>query len=132
ERGEQGPTPVAGEHPLAIYLDKRELVTLMTLGGAPEYLTRGYLRNQRLVEDIDAIARVQVDWDVGAVAVTTRHLQDSGVAIWDVEGDDPLADRLAHRTATTGCGQGTVFGDLMADIEAIKLDPDMRFSEASL
>jgi FdhD protein len=132
ERGEQVPTPVAGEHPLTIYLDKRELVTLMTLGGAPEYLTLGYLRNQRLVDDIGAIARVQVDWDVGAVAVTTRHLDDTGVAIWDVEGDNPLADRLAHRTVTTGCGQGTVFGDLMADIEAIKLDPDMRFSEASL
>ena len=132
ERGEEVPTPVAGEHPLTIYLDKRELVTLMTLGGAPEYLTLGYLRNQRLIDDVGAIARVQVDWDVDAVAVTTRHLADSGVAIWDVEGDDPMAERLAHRTVTTGCGQGTVFGDLMADVDAIRLDPDMRFSEAAL
>jgi FdhD protein len=132
ERGEDVPTPVAGEHPLTVYLDKRELVTLMTLGGAPEYLTLGYLRNQRLVDDIGAIARVQVDWDVDAVAVTTRHLADTGVPIWDVEGDDPIAERLAHRTVTTGCGQGTVFGDLMADVDSIRLDPDMRFNEASL
>jgi len=132
ERGEDVPTPVAGEHPLTVYLDKRELVTLMTLGGAPEYLTLGYLRNQRLVDDIGAIARVQVDWDVDAVAVTTRHFADTGVPIWDVEGDDPIAERLAHRTVTTGCGQGTVFGDLMADVDSIRLDPDLRFSEASL
>jgi FdhD protein len=132
ERGEEVPTPVAGEHPLTLFLDKRELVTLMTLGGAPEYLTLGYLRNQRLVGDIGAIARVQVDWEVDAVAVTTRQLADTGVPIWEVEDDDPIADRLAHRTVTTGCGQGTVFGDLMADIDSIRLDPDMRFSEASL
>ena len=132
ERGEEVPTPVAGEHPLTIYLDKRELVTLMTLGGAPEYLTLGYLRNQRLIDEIGAIARVQVDWEVEAVAVTTRRLADSGVTIWDAPGDDPIAERLAHRTVTTGCGQGTVFGDLMADVDAIRLDPDMRFSEASL
>jgi FdhD protein len=132
ERGEEVPTPVAGEHPLTIYLDKRELVTLMTLGGAPEYLTLGYLRNQRLIDDITAIARVQVDWEVEAVAVTSRRLADTGVTIWDEEGDDPIAERLAHRTVTTGCGQGTVFGDLMADVDAIRLDPDMRFSEASL
>ncbi len=132
ERGEEVPTPVAGEHPLTLFLDKRELVTLMTLGGAPEHLTLGYLRNQRLVDDIAAIARVQVDWDVDAVAVTTRQLADTGVPIWEVEGDDPIADRLAHRTVTTGCGQGTVFGDLMADVDSIRLDPDMRFSEAAL
>jgi FdhD protein len=132
ERGEEVPTPVAGEHPLTLFLDKRELVTLMTLGGAPEYLTLGYLRNQRLVDDIAALARVQVDWEVDAVAVTTRQLADTGVPIWEVEGDDPIADRLAHRTVTTGCGQGTVFGDLMADVDSIRLDPDMRFSEAAL
>jgi FdhD protein len=132
ERGEEVPTPVAGEHPLTLFLDKRELVTLMTLGGAPEYLTLGYLRNQRLVDDIAAIARVQVDWEVDAVAVTTRQLADTGVPIWEVGGDDPIADRLAHRTVTTGCGQGTVFGDLMADVDSIRLDPDMRFSEAAL
>ena len=142
ERGEEVPTAVAGEHPLTLYLDKRELVTLMTLGGAPEHLALGYLRNQRLIGEIDAIAAVQVDWEVGAVAVTSRRLADTGASLWDDNSgaddasfDGPheaLADRLAHRTVTTGCGQGTVFGDLMADIEAVRLDPDMRFSEETL
>ena len=63
-------TPIAGEHPLTLYVDKREIVTLMTLGQAPEALAIGYLRNQRLVESIEDIVAVQVDWDVDAVAVT--------------------------------------------------------------
>ena len=135
ERGEEVPTPVAGEHPLTLYLDKRELVTLMTLGGAPEHLALGYLRNQRLVRDIGTIARVQVDWEVGAVAITSRRLADTGLSLWEAhekEGKDALAERLAHRTVTTGCGQGTVFGDLMADIDAVRLNPEMRLSEDTL
>ena len=136
ERGDEVPTPVAGEHPLTLYLDKRELVTLMTLGGAPEHLALGYLRNQRLIAEVGAIASVQVDWEVGAVAITSRRLADTGVSLWEVQEDDHgadrLADRLTHRTVTTGCGQGTVFGDLMADIDAVKLDPEMRFTESAL
>jgi FdhD protein len=66
------PTAIAGEHPLTLYVDKREIVTLMTLGAAPEALTIGWLRNQRLVGSLDEIAAVQVDWEVDAVAVTTR------------------------------------------------------------
>ena len=61
ERGEALPTPIAGEHPLTLYVDKREIVTLMTLGHAPEALAIGYLRNQRLVSSVDEIAAVQVD-----------------------------------------------------------------------
>ena len=72
ERGEAVPTPIAGEHPLTLYVDKREIVTLMTLGQAPEALAIGYLRNQRLVKSIEEIAAVQVDWETGSVAVATR------------------------------------------------------------
>src|SRR5512134_1993271 len=72
ERGEEVPTAIAGEHPLTLYVDKREVVTLMTLGGAPEALALGYLRNQRLVRSIEDIVAVQVDWDTDACAVTTR------------------------------------------------------------
>src|SRR5688572_17329295 len=78
ERGEMVPTSVAGEHPLTLYLDKREIVTLMTLGHAPEALAIGYLRNQRLVESIGELAAVQVDWDTGSVAVITRNQRDLG------------------------------------------------------
>ncbi len=63
ERGEVLATPIAGEHPLTLYVDKREIVTLMTMGQAPEALAIGYLRNQRLVRSIDEIAAVQVDWE---------------------------------------------------------------------
>src|SRR5207245_6052994 len=101
ETGQVVPTPIAGEHPLTLYVDKREIVTLMTLGAAPEALAIGFLRNQRLVESIEEIASVQVDWEVNAVAVTTRR------------GLGNAAERMQQRTVTTGCGQGTMFGDLM-------------------
>jgi FdhD protein len=120
ENGALVPTPIAGEHPLTLYVDKRELVTLMTLGAAPEALAIGFLRNQRLVASIEEIVAVQVDWEVNAVAVTTR------------DGLVDLDRKTEKRTATTGCGQGTVFGDLMADIESIHLDDAMRFDEATL
>ena len=120
ENGEVVPTPIAGEHPLTLYVDKREIVTLMTLGAAPEALALGFLRNQRLVESIEEIASVQVDWEVDAVAVTTHH------------GLVDLERKTEKRTATTGCGQGTVFGDLMADIESIRLDDRMRIDEETL
>jgi FdhD protein len=120
ETGAVVPTPIAGEHPLTLYVDKRELVTLMTLGAAPEALAIGFLRNQRLVESIEEIASVQVDWEVDAVVVTTHH------------GLKDLEAKTEKRTATTGCGQGTMFGDLMADIESIRLDDHMRVTEETL
>jgi FdhD protein len=120
ERGEIVPTAIAGEHPLTIYVDKQELVTLMTLGAAPEALTLGYLRNQRLIGSLAEIAAVQVDWEVDAVSVTTTHGR----------GVEP--GRVEKRTVTTGCGQGTVFGDLMAEIDDIHLPASAQLSEATL
>ena len=120
ERGERLPTPIAGEHPLTLYLDKREIVTLMTLGQAPEALAIGYLRNQRLVGSVEEIAAVQVDWETDSVAVTTR------------KGVKGLKERLKKRTVTTGCGQGTVFGDLMEEIDSIKLRDDVKLTEETL
>jgi FdhD protein len=120
ERGEAVPTPIAGEHPLTLYVDKREIVTLMTLGQAPEALAIGYLRNQRLVHSIEDIAAVQVDWETASVAVTTRRPIKS------------LREKLQKRTVTTGCGQGTVFGDLMAEIDSIQLRNDVSLTEDAL
>ena len=120
ERGERLPTPIAGEHPLTLYLDNREIVTLMTLGQAPEALAIGYLRNQRLAGAIEEIAAVQVDWETDAVAITTR------------KGVKGLKDRLKKRTVTTGCGQGTVFGDLMEEVDSIRLRDDVRLTEETL
>jgi FdhD protein len=120
EHGAARETSIAGEHPLTLYVDKEEILTLMTLGAAPEALAIGYLRNQRLVDSIDDIMAVQVDWDVEAVAVTTRR------------GVHDLALRTGKRTKTSGCGQGTVFGDLMADVENVELPGDARLSRSTL
>ena len=117
ETGALKPTPIAGEHPLTIYVDKREILTIMTLGAAPEALVIGYLRNQRLLESIDEIVSVQVDWDVNACSVVTRN------------GLKNLDEKMAKRTKTTGCGEGTVFGDLMADLDNVKLRRDVRLKE---
>ena len=120
EHGENVETAIAGEHPLTIYLDKREIVTLMTLGQAPEALAIGYLRNQRLVRAVDDIASVQVDWETAACAITTHA---------------PVADleqRLQKRTVTTGCGQGTVFGDLMDEVDRVRLSPAARIDAKGL
>lgn len=119
ERAEMVPTAVAGEHPLTLYLDKLELVTLMTLGHAPEALAIGYLRNQRLADSIDDIAAVQVDWEAEAVAITTRTQRS-------IEG------KVDKRTVTTGCGQGTMYGDLMEELDKVKLREDVRLADADL
>jgi FdhD protein len=120
ERGRASRISIPAERPLTIYLDKRELVTLMTIGGAPEALVLGYLRNQRLVRDIEEIAAIQVDWDVEAAAVTTH------------QGIDRIEERTAKRVVTTGCGQGTVFGDLMDEVESIELSKDVRLAQSTL
>jgi FdhD protein len=120
ETGAVRDTAIAGEHPLTLYVDKHELVTLMTLGAAPEALAIGYLRNQRLVDRVEDIVAVQVDWDVGAVVVKTRR----GLA--DLEG------KTRKRTTTSGCGQGTVFGDLMAEIDNVRLPAAATLSQATL
>jgi FdhD protein len=117
EAGEMVPTAIAGEHPLTLYLDKREIVTLMTLGHAPEALVIGYLRNQRLVDAIDDIASVQVDWDTSSAAVVTRRQKEIN---------------LDKKTVTSGCGQGTMFGNLMEEIDQIKLRKDVFLEDTNL
>ncbi|HAV35695.1 MAG TPA: sulfurtransferase FdhD [Massilia sp.] len=118
ERGRRSTISIPAERPLTVYVDKRELVTLMTLGGAPEALTLGYLRNQRLVRAIEDVVSVQVDWSVDAVAVVTRN------GILDVE------ERTAKKVVTTGCGQGSVFGGLMDEVDQIALPPDARLPQS--
>ncbi|WP_138517496.1 formate dehydrogenase accessory sulfurtransferase FdhD [Rhodoferax bucti] len=111
QHGERQSLDIPAERPLTVYVDKRELVTLMTLGERPEWLVLGYLINQRLVPDASAIDSITVDWEVGAAAVKTR------AGIVDVEA------KTAKRVVTTGCGQGSLFGEVMAHIEGIALPP---------
>lgn len=119
EFGESTSASIPAERALTIYVDKKELVTLMTLGAWPEWLVLGYLRNQRLVASVEEIESITVDWDVGVAAVKTRQ----GIA--------ELAEKTAKRVVTTGCGQGSMFGDLMASIETIRL-PATSLTQAQL
>ena len=120
EFGELLSVSIPAERALTVYVDKRELVTLMTLGAHPELLVLGYLRNQRLVKSIEEIESITVDWDVGAAAVKTR----GGIA--DIE------EKTSRRVVTTGCGQGSVFGGLMDEVDQIKLPPDASITQSQL
>jgi FdhD protein len=99
EYGQARELRIAGEFPLTLKVDGREVVTLMTLGTRPEELALGYVRNQRLIESIEEVRAVTVDWDRETVFIETTHGQ--GIVDWE--------KKLAKRTVTTGCGQGTVF-----------------------
>mgnify|MGYP000639485671 FL=1 len=120
ELGRRKPTFIPGERSLTIYLDKREVVTLMTLGSAPEALVLGYLRNQRLVESPADIESIQVDWETDSAAVKTRR---STVDI------DAITSK---RVVTTGCGQGTMFGGLMEDMAQIRLPEGPKLHQAAI
>ena len=119
EWGEVTTLSIPAERSLTVYVDKRELVTLMTLGAHPEWLVLGYLRNQRLVTSVQDIESITVDWDVGAAAVKTRS------------GIDDIEQRTAKRVVTTGCGQGSVFGGLMDDVDSIQL-PQASLTQGQL
>ncbi len=109
EFGNTRKTHITGERPLTIYIDKQEIVTLMTLGKFPELLVMGYLHNQGFIKTVAEIKAVQVDWDIESATVVTTNGSDN----WD--------EKLKKRTVTSGCGQGTVFGNIMEDLENINL-----------
>lgn len=109
EYGDRLLMDIPSERSLTVYVDKREVVTLMTLGAQPEWLVLGFLLNQRLVASAKDVESITVDWEVGAAAVKTR----TGVV--------DLAKKTAKRVVTTGCGQGSMFGDLMESVENIIL-----------
>lgn len=113
EHGEKRDIDLVGERALTIYVDKMEIVTLMTMGTHPELLTLGYLKNQGFFDNIGDIKVVQVDWATEAVAVVTQHK--------NMQLADQLTRQMAQRTVTTGCGQGTVFGKLLEKLQAIKI-----------
>ena len=118
ECGRQSTIHIPIERDLTVYVDKRELVTLMTIGANPELLVLGYLKNQRLLNNVTDIASVQVDWEVGSAAVVTHS------------GIDQLEQRTAKKIVTTGCGQGTVFGALMDDLEQIRLPAEASVKQS--
>lgn len=92
---------VAMERAIALYVNKREIVTLMSIGDHPVFLALGYLFNQGMINRLNDVESVQFDADVHAIAVTTNS-------------DSLISEKLNKVTITSGCGQGTVFGDMMA------------------
>lgn len=111
EHGRLRTLQIPTERPLTVFVDRRELVTLMSLGQRPEWLVLGYLLNQGLVDDVTQVESITVDWEVEAAAVKTR----GGVTAWQ--------EKTARRVVTTGCGQGTVFGDQWDQLTRLHL-PD--------
>jgi FdhD protein len=109
EHAERRLIDIPTEHPLTIVVDGRELVTLMTLGGCPELLALGFLHNQRLIDAVTQIESISVDWQSSTATVRLQS------------GAQDFAAKAARRVVTTGCGQGTMFGDLMTQVEAIRL-----------
>jgi FdhD protein len=120
EYGEPLKVSIPAERALTVYVDKRELVTLMTLGAHPELLVLGYLRNQRLVREVADIESITVDWEVGVAAVKTR------------QGIEDIEEKTSRRVVTTGCGQGSVFGGLMDEVDQIKLPHSASITQSQL
>ena len=113
--------PVTGELPLTIYVDKKEIVTLMTLGHYPEALVIGYLRNQGIINDITQLESVHVDWSVNSAAVMTKGLDLAKVK-----------NKLKHKVVTSGCGQGTTFGGIMDELKEKKVSSHYLISQNGL
>lgn len=122
QHGERRAIKIPVERPLVVFVDKRELVTLMTLGASPELLVLGYLLNQNLIQSASEVQSITVDWDVDAAAVKTH------------QGVSDLGQKTARRVVTTGCGQGTVYGDAMEKIDNILLPSSQvaRITQATL
>ena len=128
EFGETSQVHIPAERALTVYLDKKELVTLMTLGASPEYLVLGFLLNQRLIQSVDDIESVTVDWSLGE----SEMGQPGVAAIKTRDGLSQAGPKTAARVVTTGCGQGSVFGDLVSNIDAIQLPADAHMTQATL
>ena len=102
-------TRVVNERPITLYLNNQEIVTMMTIGDHPDLLAVGYLRNQRMLFDDDKIESIDVDDELGVVVVRTERQTD-------------YENKLKKRIKTSGCAQGTIFGDVMDQFEEISLN----------
>jgi FdhD protein len=108
ERGERIETGVVVERALTLYLNAQEIVTMMTINDYPEYLALGYLLNQNMLKPDDVVTEVEYHEDLAVVVVRT-------------DGETNFEDKLKKKTQTSGCAQGTAFGDLMEALDAVEL-----------
>ena len=119
EKGDVVEISLVEEKPLTIFVDKEEVVTLMTMGAFPELLVMGYLRNQLIFNQLNEIKAVQVDWETEAVAVVSNK-----------EKKD-LTKIKERKTITTGCGQGTMYGDVLESLNGV-LMPKQLIKQTAL
>jgi len=112
-------TSVVVERPLTLFLNAREIVTMMTIGDRPDLLAVGYLLNQNMLRPEDDITSVDYDEDTATVVVRTRQQTD-------------FEAKLKKKIQTSGCAQGTVFGDLMEDFDRVQLSPEARINTSWL
>ncbi len=101
-------TAVVTERPLTLFLNAREIVTMMTIGDRPDLLAVGYLLNQSMLKSGDEITGIDYEDDISTVVVRTRAQTD-------------FEDKLKKKVQTSGCAQGTVFGDLMEEFDKVEL-----------
>ena len=106
-------TRVVTERPLTLYLNAQEIVTMMTIGDRPDLLAVGFLRNQNMLQSDDRITAIDYDDELSVVVVRTERVTD-------------YEEKLRKRVRTSGCAQGTVFGDVMAGFDRIVLSKDAR------
>lgn len=106
-------TRVPVERPLTLYLNGQEIVTMMTIGDRPDCLAVGYLINQNMLGPDEPIERIDVDTELDVVVVRTARRTN-------------YEKKLRRKTLTSGCAQGTAFGDLLERFETVRLDPDAR------
>src|SRR6202048_5237162 len=111
QEGKAIETAVVTERPLTLFLNGREIVTMMTIGDHPDYLAVGYLLNQNMLSPEDQVIAVDYDEEIDTVVVRTDRETD-------------FEDKLKKKTLTSGCAQGTVFGDLMEKFDEVRLDPE--------
>ena len=117
--GNRVETDVVTERPLTLYLNAREIVTMMTIGDHPDLLAIGYLLNQNMLRADDEITGVDLDWDIETIVVRTKRQTD-------------YEDKLKKKVQTSGCAQGTVFGDLMEEFDKIELSKTARLKTSWL
>jgi len=118
-QGQPVSLPVVSERPLTIFLNRQEIVTAMTLGDSPEELAVGFLFNQNMLHRGEAITGIDYDSEIDVVVVRTERQTD-------------YEEKLQKKIRTSGCAQGTVFGDIMERFDAVSLNPDMRFATSQL
>jgi FdhD protein len=117
--GRRVETAVIQERPLTLFLNAREIVTMMTIGDHPDLLAVGYLLNQNMLTADDEITAIDHDDDIQTIVVRTKRQTD-------------FEDKLKKKVQTSGCAQGTVFGDLMEAFATVRLAPDARFKTSWL